>query len=99
MSEFDKKEVEELETLCRIKLKDYEREEISIDLKKILDYAEELAQVNTDNVKPCNNVLEGVQNNVFREDVVKKTLPTDLFLENAPDKIGNMIKVPTIINQ
>jgi len=40
-----------------------------------------------------------MQKNVFREDIVKNTLEREKLLENAPDKIGGMIKVPSILNK
>jgi aspartyl-tRNA(Asn)/glutamyl-tRNA(Gln) amidotransferase subunit C len=96
MSNFDKSSLENLEKLCRIKCTEDENVEILKDLKKILDYIEELEEVDTEGVKPCNSVLGKIAQNVFREDEIGQTLSREEFLENAPDKIGGMIRVPAI---
>ena len=97
MSNFDKKTLEDLERLCRIKCTKEENIAILTDLKKIIDYIEELAEVDTENVPSCRSVLGSMHQNVTREDVVGKTLSTSDFLSNAPDQIGGMIRIPPVL--
>jgi len=96
MSNVDKETIKNLTKLSRIDCSDEEQEAILKDLKKILNYFEQLQEIDTENVAVCNQVLEEVKN-VMREDVVGATLPRDVFLANAPSQIGGMIKVPLVI--
>jgi aspartyl-tRNA(Asn)/glutamyl-tRNA(Gln) amidotransferase subunit C len=67
-----------------------------IDLQSILSYVEQLDAIDTDNVAPCNQVLEGICN-VMRDDLVGETLSREQFLANAPDKAGGYVRVPPIL--
>lgn len=96
MTSPDKSTIEALSQLCRIGCSDEELDALLKDLKGILHYIDQLKEVNTENVAPCNHVLEGMAN-VMREDVVGKPMPRDLFLANAPAHVGGMIRVPTVI--
>ena len=98
MVQFDKEMIQNLFLLSRIECTEEQQESLLKDLKKIIDYFEELNEINTDNVPPCNHVLEDF-NNVMRKDEVGEKLPRDQFLSNTPSQIGGMIKVPTIIKQ
>jgi len=96
MAELDKQTIQHLSKLCRIKCSEAEQENLLESLKKILNYVEQLNEVDTENVKPCCHVLPDMQN-VMRPDVVEKPLSREVFLANAPSQIGGMIKVPTIL--
>jgi len=52
----DKKTTLKIAKLCRIKVRDEEIEELSSQLSSILDWVEELNEVNTENIEPLNNV-------------------------------------------
>lgn len=92
----DKTTIRELSKLCRIECTEEEEEKFLKDLQGILNYFDQLSEVDTDGIEPMNHVLEAIVN-VEREDVVKPSLPRDVFLSNAPSQIGGMIKVPTVI--
>lgn len=96
MAALDKNTVEMLTKLSRIGCTEEEKESILQDLKNILSYVEQLQEIDTENVPPCNNVLEGLVN-VMREDEVGHILPRDLFLGNAPSHIGGLVRVPPVI--
>lgn len=98
MARFDQETIQNLIALSRIECTEEQKNALLGDLKKIIEYFEQLNEIDTDNVPPCNHVLAEMHN-VMREDEVKGILPRDLFLSNAPDKIGGMIKVPTVIKQ
>ena len=89
-------DIDHLAHLCRIKLMDDEKEILGQSLDKILDYMNLLDEVSTVDVAPCTSILETSQN-VMREDEIGKTLPREVFLQNAPKHVGSMIKVPPII--
>lgn len=96
MAALDKKEILQLIKLCRIDCTDEEQEALLKDLKKVLVYVEQLNEVDTENVLPCNQVLEGICN-VMREDETGTVMPREVFLSNAPSQIGGMIRVPPVL--
>lgn len=99
MKEFNKQTLEHLESLAKIKLSEEEKADLFQSIQKILIYMEQLSSIDTEGVEPCNYVLQGQQSNVFRKDEMTTPLPRDVFLDNSPDQIGGMIRVPPIINQ
>lgn len=96
MAQLDREAIKKLTALSRIKCTEEEEEQLLIDLQKILTYAEQLSEIDTEGITPCNHVLEGMVN-VGREDRVGRTLPREVFLANAPDKIGGMVRVPPVL--
>jgi len=98
MAKLDKETIQQLTGLCRIDCTEEEQEAILVDLGKILAYIEQLQEVDTENVTPCNHILEEMAN-VFREDVVSGVLDREKFLANAPSHIGGMVRVPPVINK
>lgn len=98
MADLNKETIQTLTRLCRIDCTEEEQEAILNDLKKILDYIEQLQEINTDQVQACNHVLDDV-GNFMREDVIGQVLDREAFLANAPSHIGGMIRVPPVIKQ
>lgn len=96
MAKLDKQTIEELTKLSRIGCTEQERVSLMSDLKTILDYVDQLQEIDTDTVAPCNHVLQGMAN-VMREDVVGASMPREVFLANAPSQIGGMIRVPPVL--
>jgi aspartyl-tRNA(Asn)/glutamyl-tRNA(Gln) amidotransferase subunit C len=97
MANFDHQTLEHLKKLCRIECTDEENLDILNSLTRVLDYVNQLDEVNTEGVKTCRYVLRGMQRNQMREDEVKDVLPREKFLANAPDQIGGMIRVPPVL--
>ncbi len=98
MSDICKEKVEALSKLCRIELTEEELKEISTDLDRIIDYIEQLREVDTSQLSPISHIEEqGVGS--LREDIVGDHLPREVFLSNAPDQVGGMIRVPPVIKQ
>jgi aspartyl-tRNA(Asn)/glutamyl-tRNA(Gln) amidotransferase subunit C len=96
--DINKETIKNLTQLSRIECSEEEQEQLLNNLKKILNYIDQLNEVDTQHVLPCNHVLDDITN-VMRPDVVGETLPRDKFLGNAPSHIGGMIRVPTVIKQ
>jgi aspartyl-tRNA(Asn)/glutamyl-tRNA(Gln) amidotransferase subunit C len=96
MSKLTKQTIQNLVQLSRIDCSEKEQEELLKDLAKILTYFEQLEEIDTKNVAPCNHVLEGSAN-VMREDCVKETMPREAFLANAPAQVGGLIRVPPVM--
>lgn len=99
MSDLDTQTLENLKKLCRIDCTPSELEELRDSIKRVLDYVEQLGGIDTEGVIPCTHVLQMMLKNVTREDVVGELLPREVFLANAPDQIGGMIRVPSILKE
>lgn len=97
MSNFDHQTLEHLKKLCRIECTEEEDADILNSLNRVLDFAAQLNEVNTENTKTCRYVLRGMLKNQMREDEVKDVLSREKFLANAPDQIGGMIRVPSVL--
>ena len=89
-------EIEKLSKLCRIACTAEEKEKLRRNLSKILGYVDQLKQIDTEGVPPCNNVLEELSS-VMREDKIEESLPREVFLANAPAHVGGMVRVPPVI--
>lgn len=99
--------------LANLDLTDEERTHMVRDLNSILTYMERLNQLNTDDVPPMAQVSErfGVDTSkqgserfayASREDVLeglRKSLPHEKALANAPDADENFFKVPKVIER
>lgn len=96
MSTLSKETIKKLIRLSRIDCSEEEQEALLRDLQKILNLFEQLQEIDTENVSPCNHVLEGM-GNVMRDDVTQEAMPREVFLSNAPSQIGGMIRVPPVM--
>jgi len=81
--------------LARIELSDEELQHFTGQLGRILAYVEKLNTLDVAKLEPTSHVLE--MKNVYREDIVKKSLAVSDVIKNAPDKENNLFKVPKII--
>jgi aspartyl-tRNA(Asn)/glutamyl-tRNA(Gln) amidotransferase subunit C len=92
---FSKKELKHLATLARIELSDAELEKFSRQLVSILEYIEQLKELDVTKVTPTTHVMS--IEDVFRDDVVKPSIDIEQVLKFAPDRYGNFFRVPKII--
>ncbi|MFZ4620420.1 MAG: Asp-tRNA(Asn)/Glu-tRNA(Gln) amidotransferase subunit GatC [Bacteroidota bacterium] len=90
------KDVEHIAKLSKLEFSDTEKEKFTHQFNDILKYMEQLNSVDTTNVEPLAQVIE--LKNVFREDVVKPSTPTDIALMNAPSATEEHFKVPKVIS-
>lgn len=81
--------------LARLELSSAELTLMAEQLTGILDYFNQLQQVDTENVEPLAHPLP-IQN-IFREDESKPSLPVDAALANAPDRRGDFYGVPAVL--
>ena len=96
MTELSREEVLKLAELARLALSDEEIEEFQGELSDILQYVEQLQQVDISGLKPTNQVT-GLTN-VMRDDTVRDYgyQPKDL-LKNVPEVQDDMIKVNRMV--
>ena len=89
------KDVEHVAALARLSFSEEEKQKLTAQLNDILRYMEQLNQLDTSNVEPLSHVIE--LKNVFREDVLRPSLPREEALKNAPAKTEEFFKVPKVI--
>lgn len=90
-----KKEVEHVARLARLGLNEEEKERMAKQLSNILDYADILKKIDTQNVPPTSYAIP--MKNIFREDKVDPCLEIEELISNAPDLEAHMFRVPKII--
>lgn len=90
-----KEQIQWIAHLSRLELKPDELALAATQLTSILDYINQLQQINTDNIEPLAHALD--VSNVFREDDLKESLAVDQALANAPNRQGNFYGVPAIL--
>jgi aspartyl-tRNA(Asn)/glutamyl-tRNA(Gln) amidotransferase subunit C len=81
--------------LARLELTAAELDLMARQLTSIIDYVNQLQQVDTDNVEPLAHPLP-IQN-VFRADEPAPSLPVQAALANAPDRRGDFYGVPAVL--
>ncbi len=93
-----KEEVKHIANLARIKLTGEEEEKFSKDLSSILDFVNQLNEVDTKDVKPIDQIT-GLDN-VMREDENPQTASKEdreRLVGQAPSKKDNLVKVKAVL--
>ncbi len=93
-SKIDKKTIEYLAELSRIKLEPKEEEKLIKDLQKILDHFDELKSLDTSGVEPMNGGTE--LKNAFREDEERTNTNQGQGTEAFPELKDGFLKVPPV---
>lgn len=89
--------VKKIAHLARLELSEQEEVKMVEDLSKILDWMDQLKELDTTAVEPLTHMSEEI--NVFREDVAKNQLTREQGLKNAPKQDGEYFLVPKVIEQ
>ena len=99
MTRIEKNEVEHLAKLARIEITDQEVESLQQDLDKVLDYVDELKEVDTENVEGVAHVT-GLSN-VYREDEPAEQSDglKDRMLKNLPAMEKGLLKVRSVFKR
>jgi len=99
--------------LANLELNEEERQRMVRDLNSILDHVDLLNELDTSSVQPMAQVSDryGVDQSqqrsdpfayAIREDIkegLRKSLPHDVALQNAPESDGIFFKVPKVIDR
>ncbi|HEY7253748.1 MAG TPA: Asp-tRNA(Asn)/Glu-tRNA(Gln) amidotransferase subunit GatC [Methylomirabilota bacterium] len=91
------KDVEHVARLARLELSAAEKERMRKELDGILSYIDKLRAVDTRGVEPTSHAVP--LTNVMRNDTEVASLPQDEMLANAPDRHGELFRVPKIIEE
>jgi len=90
-------EVKKVAELARLEITDAELETMARQLSAIVDYINQLQEVNTDGVEPLAHALD--LHDVFRDDVTGQSLSEDEVLANAPARKDNFYRVPAVFGE
>ncbi len=90
-----KEQVRHVAKLARLEFKEEKIEQLAYELDEIISFAEQLNELDTDNVEPTSHVLD--VRNVLREDEVKPSLSREETMKNAPDQKDGQFKVPSVL--
>jgi len=88
-------EVEHVAKLARLALADEELDALTGEMDAILDYVEQLNELDTDDIVPTAHAVP--VENAFRDDEVKASFTTEQALSNAPDSEQSAFRVPQVI--
>jgi aspartyl-tRNA(Asn)/glutamyl-tRNA(Gln) amidotransferase subunit C len=95
------KDVDHVAALANLELTPDERERMVRDLNSILGHIETLNELDTKNV-PAMAQVAAAQGDSSREDILeglRKMLPHDVAMANAPDTDGKFFRVPKVIER
>ena len=90
-----KEEIIHIAKLACLNIKEEELEEYKNNLEEILNFANIINGVKTENVSETIGSTNNV--NVFREDEIKEFKDKEILLQNAPEQERNMFKIPKVL--
>lgn len=88
------KDIEYVARLAKLKVPESEIESLTRQMDGIVEFANKISELDTENVEPTNHILK-VQN-VMREDEVKPSYDRNEIIKNAPHKEAGCIIVPSV---
>ena len=92
----DKEQVRKVAHLARLELSDAEELEFTTQLNGILDYFQQLNEIDTTDVPPTLRAID--MSNVTRSDQLEPYADREALLEGAPERYGDFFRVPKIGN-
>jgi aspartyl-tRNA(Asn)/glutamyl-tRNA(Gln) amidotransferase subunit C len=87
--------VKKMAHLSRLEFDEAGAEKIKNDMTQILDWVEQLNEVDTEDIEPLTTMSSEI--NVLREDEVGEHLTREQALSNAPQKDSDYIRVPKVL--
>lgn len=96
MEEITTKRMKKIADSVRIAISDEEAETYTEQISQVIQYANMLGELNTDDVEPTTHGI--VLENVLREDVPKKSITQAEVLNNALETQDGHFKVPSIMD-
>ncbi len=91
----DREQVKKVAHLARLEITPQEEVELEGSLNTILDYFEQLEELDTTDVLPTTRAID--ISNITRIDQLKPWVDRDDLLGEAPDQDGDFYKVPQIM--
>ena len=92
----DREQVHKVAHLARLELTPEEEEKFTTQLGSILDYFQQLSQLDVSDVPPTTRAID--VSNVTRVDDLQPYADREAILQSAPDLSDLFFKVPKILN-
>jgi aspartyl-tRNA(Asn)/glutamyl-tRNA(Gln) amidotransferase subunit C len=92
----DSQLVRKVANLARLELTADEETQFTTQLGSILDYIEQLNQLDVTNVVPTTRAID--VSNITREDILQPYPEREAILNSAPQQEGDFFRVPKILN-
>lgn len=92
----DLEQVRKVANLARLELTPEEEEQFLPQLNSILDYFQQLSELDTQKVPPTTRAID--VSNVTRPDQLQPYPERDALLAEAPEQDGDFFKVPQILS-
>src|SRR5699024_10966343 len=97
MADISIEEVKQVAEVARLAVTDEEAEQFSKELTELLQYVEQLNELDTSDVKPTTHVVD--LKNVFRKDEPNKWITQEEALKNAQYSGDGHFRVPAIMEE
>ena len=92
----DREQVSKVAYLARLELNSEEEEQLTTQLSSILEYFEQLSELDTTDVPPTFRAID--VSNVTRPDELQPFPERDAMLEQAPEQEDDYFRVPQILS-
>ena len=92
----DRQEVKKVANLARLNITEAEEAELTTQLNSILEYFEQLSELDTTDVPPTTRAIE--TSNITRADELSPFPNKEDLLKAAPEQQGEFFRVPKIIS-
>lgn len=91
----DQNSIKKIAHLARLEFDESSAEKMSRDMSQILDWVEQLNEIDTENVEPLTTMSS--ETNVMREDKTTSHLDHEAGLKNAPKRDADYFRVPKVL--
>ena len=92
-----RQDVERVALLARLELSHAEVEQMTLQLAAILDYVDQLGELDTERVEPMSHAVP--LHSVFAPDQQRASLARDEALANAPKRDDACYRVPAVLGE
>ncbi len=89
--------IDKLADLSKLRFEAHEKESIREDLQKILDFVDQLKEVDVEGYQPLIHLSE--EKNSLRPDLPADALPSEKVLKNAPERKDSFFQVPKVVDK
>tara|TARA_B110000285_G_scaffold219904_1_gene271036 strand:+ start:1035 stop:1328 length:294 start_codon:yes stop_codon:yes gene_type:complete len=93
----NKEVITKLSSLSKLKFNNEESELISEDLSKMVNFINQLKEIDTEGIEPLIHMNEEMNN--WREDKLGEVLDQEKALSNSPTKDSTYFKLPKVLDK
>jgi len=96
MTQISRDDVQHLAQLSSLQLANTELDELQADIATILEYIDQLSELDTSGVEPTYQVTD--LDNVWRDDaIVESSVSREQLLALSPEALNHQVKVPKVL--